>query len=127
MIAGKMPPVEVAVREVDPNWSEAVFVCTHERDPETGRASCGQQRGTALRSWLKSRMKAAGLKGVVLTAKSGCLGVCSPLGVTVSVLPSPGSGRQRRMWIIEDEAEREDLFAAVHEAATGRAPDTSEG
>ena len=68
------------MREVDPTWTDAVFVCTHERTPETGRASCGLERGSQLRDWLKSRMKAAGLKGVVLTAKSGCLGVCSPLG-----------------------------------------------
>ena len=107
------------MREVDPTWTDAVFVCTHERTPETGRASCGLERGSQLRDWLKSRMKAAGLKGVVLTAKSGCLGVCSPLGVTVSVLPEPGSGRPRRMWICEGDEDREALFEAVYRASTG--------
>ena len=107
------------MREVEPTWSGAVLVCTHERDPTKGKAWCGKERGTELRDWLKRRMKAAGLKGVVLTAKSGCLGVCSPLGVTVSVLPAGESGLPRRMWVFENGDDREMLLKAVHLAVMG--------
>ena len=107
------------MKPVDPTWKAAVFVCTHERAADSGRASCGFERGSQLRDHLKKRMKACGKKGVVLTAKSGCLGVCSPRGVTVAVVPEPGSGLVRRSWICEDEAEWDRLFEAVHEAATG--------
>jgi hypothetical protein len=108
------------MREVDPTWSGAVFVCTHERDPSKGKPWCGQARGAALRDWLKSQLKAAGLKGVVLTAKSGCLGVCSPMGVTISVLPAGESGMPRRMWVVEDGDDRQTVLGAVHEAVTGQ-------
>ena len=107
------------MREVKAPWSACVLVCTHEREPETGRASCGLARGTELRTWLKARAKDAGLKGRILTAKSGCLDVCSPLGVTVAAIPPSGSDRPRRMWIAADDTDREQLFGAVRDALLG--------
>lgn len=104
------------MRVVDASWKGAVFVCTHDRDPETGRACCGTEAGTELRTWLKARMKQAGLKGTILTAKSGCLDVCSPLGVTLAAVPEPGSDRPRAMWVFEPGDDREALFAQVCEA-----------
>lgn len=111
------------MREVDSGWRGAVFVCTHDRDPDTGRACCGNQAGSELRDWLKARMKSAGLKGQILTAKSGCLDVCSPLGVTLAAVPEPGSARPRRMWVVEAGDDREAVFAEVCAAlgALGRA------
>lgn len=104
------------MREVEPGWKGAVFVCTHERDPETGRACCGLAAGTDLRTWLKARMKEAGLKGTILTAKSGCLDVCSPKGVTLAAVPESGSARPRRMWVFEPDDDREALFHEVRKA-----------
>ncbi len=101
------------MREVDPGWKGAVLVCTHERDPQADRACCGAEAGGELRTWLKRRAKEAGLKGVVLTAKCGCLDVCSPLGVTVAAVPEAGSGRPRRAWVVEPTDDREALFAEL--------------
>ncbi len=101
------------MREVEAGWRGAVFVCTHDREPETGRACCGLEAGVELRTWLKARMKEAGLKGQILTAKSGCLDVCSPLGVTIVAVPESGTPRGRRMWIVEAEDDREALFQSV--------------
>ena len=107
------------MREVEATWSGSVHVCTHDRDPEKGRACCGSERGIALRLWLKARMKKEGLKGQILTAKSGCLDVCSPLGVTVAALPGVETGRPRKMWIVEDADDRERLFQAIRAALIG--------
>lgn len=101
------------MREVEASWRGAVFVCTHHRDPETGRACCGTEAGTELRDWIKARMKRAGLKGEILTAKSGCLDVCSPLGITVCAAPVAGSGLPRRMWVVEPTDDREAVFAEL--------------
>ena len=97
------------MREVDPKWSRAVFVCCHERPEGAEKASCGVERGSALRDALKARMGAAGHKGVVLTAKSGCLGVCSRWGVTVAAVPASGEGR-RQLFVHEDGDDEQALF-----------------
>ena len=107
------------MREVRPTWKGAVFTCTHERDPERGRAWCGLERGGALRDWLKARAKAEGLKGVVLCAKSGCLGVCSPLGVTLAILPDPSTGREREVLVVPDDVDREELWRRVVQRLPG--------
>ena len=104
------------MRVVDAGWRGAVFVCTHHREAETGRACCGTEAGTELRTWLKARMKQAGLKGEILTAKSGCLDVCSPRGVTVAAMPQAGSSRPRTRWVVEAEDDREALFQHVCQA-----------
>ena len=106
------------MREVNPKWRGAVLVCTHDRPVDGERAYCGAVRGSALRIWLKDRMRAEGLNGVVLTAKSGCLGVCSKLGVTVAALPEPGKHGPRKMWVFENGDDREVLFEALRRSLT---------
>lgn len=101
------------MREVEATWRGAVLVCTHHRDPETGRACCGTEAGGELREWIKARMKRAGLHGGILTAKSGCLDVCSPLGITVCASPDPATGAPRRMWVVEPADDREAVFAEI--------------
>lgn len=101
------------MRKVDASWKAAVFVCSHDRDPDTGRACCGTAAGEDLRNWLKARAKQEGLKGKVLTAKSGCLDVCSPQGVTVAAIPAAGSAGERQMWVVSPDDDREAVFSQV--------------
>jgi (2Fe-2S) ferredoxin len=57
-------------------YGKTVFVCTHVR--EGGRVACGNagRGGLELCEALKAAAKAAGLKGKVRVAKSGCLDLC---------------------------------------------------
>lgn len=103
------------MRDVRLTWTACTLVCTHERPDDADRASCGAARGSELRDWLKARAKAEGLKGVVLTAKSSCLGVCSPLGVTIAVLP-PGGATASQARVVTSDEDREVLWAWVREA-----------
>lgn len=100
------------MREVSPKWDAGcVLVCTHQRPPEAEKASCGEEQGVALRDWLKARLKADGLKGPVLCAKSSCLGVCPRRGTTIAVLP--GEGLERRVFVVDDDESREAVYAQV--------------
>jgi predicted metal-binding protein len=107
------------MREVKPTWQGAVFVCTHEREPESGKAWCGRERGTDLREWLKARRKAEGLKGRILVAKSSCLGVCSKHGVTVAIMPSGSEPSKRQMVVFGPGDDRERLWARIRNALVG--------
>ena len=104
------------MHKVQAGWGGCVFVCTHERPADSGRASCGVVAGSELRTRLKAEMKRSGHKGVVLTAKSGCLGVCSPKGITVAAIPESGSGCPRAMWVVEPSDDLHDVFFQVCEA-----------
>ena len=57
-------------------FKKTVFVCTNAR--ADGRASCGNpgRGGLELCETLKNEVKAAGLKGKVRVARSGCLDLC---------------------------------------------------
>jgi predicted metal-binding protein len=101
------------MRQVNPSWQSAVYVCTHERDPATGRAFCGLKRGSNLRIWLKDQIKDAGLKGDILVAKSGCLGVCSPLGTTVCFHPSADRGERSLVVFDHESDDRMSLWQAL--------------
>jgi len=107
------------MRDVKPGWHGAAFVCTHERDPESGKSWCGRERGTALRQWLKDRRNAEGLKGEILVAKSGCLGVCSKHGVTIAILPGEGRALERQMLVFNDDDDREALWARIRSGLMG--------
>lgn len=108
------------MRKVKAGWTRGcVLVCTHERPPGAEKASCGNARGNALRDALKSKMKAEGLKGQVLVAKSGCLDVCSALGVTVAILPDPASGRPRRVLVVDPVAEADEAWAQARDVLLG--------
>lgn len=57
-------------------FRKTVFVCVNARDG--GRVACGNpgRGGVELCEALKAAAKAAGLKGKVRVAKSGCLDLC---------------------------------------------------
>ncbi len=85
--------------EIEPEWKLCVLVCTNSRGPETGKPSCGEQRGSELRDAIKDLRTQGGHKGTVLVSKVGCLGVCSPRGVTVCAVTVDG---RREAWVVED-------------------------
>jgi len=107
------------MRDVKPTWHGAAFVCTHEREPESGKAWCGRARGTELREWIKARRKAEGLKGQILVATSGCLGICSRRGVTIAIMPSGDSELTRQMLVFSDGDDREVLWARIRAGLLG--------
>lgn len=86
--------------DISPEWQAAVLVCTNSRDPETGKASCGTARGTRLADAVKDLRTAEGYKGRVLVSKTGCLGVCSPRGVTVCIARDAGA---RQAFVVADD------------------------
>jgi predicted metal-binding protein len=98
------------VIEVDPEWQVAVLVCTNSRDPATGKTSCGAARGAALADAVKDLRTAAGQKGRVLVSKTGCLGVCSPRGVTVCAARAEGP---RQVWVACEGDAAADVWGAV--------------
>ena len=85
-----------------------VLVCANERDPASGKSSCGRERGSDLRRWLRDRCREAGLTDQVLCSTVRCLGVCSPMGVTVAIIDrdvggghlvvSEGPEDHQRLW-----------------------------
>lgn len=101
---------ENPIREVKASWTNCVLVCSHERDPSSGRAYCGAKKGSELRQWLKDRIKSAGKKGQILAVKTGCLGICSDYGITVSVVPD---GKRREIVVFPAELDREKLWNAI--------------
>ncbi len=64
-----------------------LVVCTNQRDPSTGKSSCGQNGAEALLGQLKKAVKERGLKGQVLVTKSGCLDICPDRGCIVGFHP----------------------------------------
>lgn len=113
------------MQEVEPSWKHGmVLVCTHERDPSTGRASCGRKAGTVLRTWLKHQVRSGdgpGSEGLVAT--SGCLGVCPEHGVTVALPP------ETQCLVVDPEHDKEALLERVraHLDAQAAAPDPGRG
>ncbi|TNE91751.1 MAG: (2Fe-2S) ferredoxin domain-containing protein [Deltaproteobacteria bacterium] len=102
------------MREVNPKWQAGcVLVCAHDRPPGAEKNSCGEAVGSELRDWLKARLKADGLKGPVLCAKSSCLGICPARGTTIAVLPAPGTGMERRVFVADPEEPRESVYQQV--------------
>jgi hypothetical protein len=104
------------IRPVAPSWRAAVLVCRNQRPPGAEKSSCGLERGTELRGWLKARSRQDGLKGDLVVVETSCLGVCSPLGVTVAAVPPIESGRPRQLWVVPDGADREELWAEIRRA-----------
>jgi len=107
------------LRTVDPSWRAAVLVCRNERPPGAEKPSCGAARGSALREWLKAQAREAGVGRQVIVLETSCLGVCSPLGVTVSVVPDPSSGLPRRSVLVPDDADRAQVWAEIAAALQG--------
>lgn len=113
------------MQEVSAPWKAgAVLVCANEREPGAKKPSCGLERGSELRQWLKDRIKAEGLKGEILSVRTGCLGVCSALGVTVAICPADG---QRRVFVVDPVNDREDLWALARSVMQKPATEAEEG
>lgn len=88
-----------------------LFVCTHTRDPASGKASCGANGSVALRETLKHAVKARGLKRQVLVTQSGCLDVCPASGCAVAFYPE-------NTWYIADPGEADQLLAQLIEGTS---------
>ncbi len=82
-----------------------LLVCTNERDPATGKPSCGMNGSGRLREQVKVAVKAAGLKGRVKVTGTGCLDFCPAEGCVVAFYPE-------NTWEIvpTDEASAVELF-----------------
>ena len=63
-----------------------LFVCTNNRKPDDPRGSCTARGSAAVLDALKSKAKAAGLKGKVRVNSAGCLDACEH-GVSIVVYP----------------------------------------
>jgi hypothetical protein len=98
------------MQEVSAPWKAgAVLVCGNEREPGAKKPSCGLARATELRQWLKVQLVAEGLKGEVIAVRTGCLGVCSALGVTVAICPAEDG--ERRVFVVDPVADRAEIWA----------------
>lgn len=98
------------MRDIETNWKRGtVLVCAHERPPGADKASCGAARGGAIKDWLKEQIREDGLKGEIIALKTSCQGICSPLGVTATVVSA--AGEAKRSVLVESEADRPALWA----------------
>lgn len=87
-----------------------LLICTNQRDPATGKPSCGMNGSVRLREQLKIAIKKGGLKGRVKATATGCLDYCPSEGCVVGFYPE-------NTWEIvsTDEASGEALFAKLTE------------
>jgi predicted metal-binding protein len=76
------------LRPVKPPFAvRQVLVCTNQRDPSTGKASCGMNGSLGLRERLKAEIKSRGLKGRVIVTGTSCLDYCPAQGCAVGFHP----------------------------------------
>lgn len=71
-------------------FEHLMFVCTHERDAQSGKASCAGRGSKELHAALQNEVREAKLKGRVRVVSSGCLGLCSK-GCAVLALRAPNA------------------------------------
>ena len=69
-------------------FEHLLFVCTHERDADSSKPSCGRRGGKELLKNLKDEVVAHNLKGRVRVVSSGCLDFCSK-GCALVALRAP--------------------------------------
>jgi predicted metal-binding protein len=69
-------------------FEHLLFVCTHERDADSSKPSCGRRGGKELLAALKEEVVAHKLKGRVRVVASGCLDFCSK-GCALVALRAP--------------------------------------
>ncbi|MCB9761525.1 MAG: hypothetical protein H6739_16900 [Alphaproteobacteria bacterium] len=95
------------MRDETPPWDHGVvLVCTHQRDPDAAKPSCGREAGLKLRQWLKQAARAEdGPAARCRVLATGCLDVCPHDGVTVGFEPG------HRAVVVDPEADREALLA----------------
>lgn len=70
-----------------PYTTRQLLVCTHTRDPASGKPSCGANGAQAFRDGMKKTLKARGLKGTYLVTATGCMDICPDQGCTVAFQP----------------------------------------
>ncbi len=92
-------------------------MCTNQRDPSTGKASCGANGSLRLREQLKLAVKKSGLKGRVKATATGCLDYCPSEGCVVGFYPE-------NTWAIvsTDEASGDALFEQLVAGVEPRNP-----
>ena len=88
-----------------PSDTRHLLICTNQRDPATGKPSCGMNGSVRLREQLKIAIKQSGLKGRVKATATGCLDYCPAEGCVVGFYPE-------NTWniVATDEASGVDLF-----------------
>ena len=110
------------MREEPCPWQHGVvLVCTNQRDPSTGKVSCGKDAGKRLREHLKAAARGAGgAVGSVRVLESSCLDVCSADGVTVAFVPGD------KVMIVDPQADRDAVLdaARAHFEAVANPPRT---
>jgi (2Fe-2S) ferredoxin len=97
-------------------FEHTLFVCTHEREPGSGKASCGGQGSHELLERLRALVKANKLKGRVRVTSSGCLDLCSK-GCALVAYRAPQSaeapsGSEETWYTHLTPQQAEELFAA---------------
>lgn len=92
-----------------PYTTRQLLVCTNQRDPSTGKPSCGMNGSLGLRERLKGEVKARGLKDKVMVTGTTCLGYCPAQGCAVGFVPDGD-------WAIVDITEEDE--AALLERLT---------
>ena len=76
------------MRPVKPPYTRRqLLVCTHHRDPATGKSSCGVNGSGPFRELLKKTVKERGLKGTVVVTQTGCLDICPTAGCAIAYHP----------------------------------------
>lgn len=70
-----------------PYTTRQALICTHVRDPDSPKPSCGRNGGAELRETLKKTLKERGLKGTYVATATGCMDLCPAHAVTVAFQP----------------------------------------
>ena len=70
-----------------PYTARQMLVCTHHREAESGKPSCGANGAQGLRDALKKTVKSNGWKGEVIVTQTGCLDICPAQGCVVGFHP----------------------------------------
>ena len=63
------------------------FVCTNQRNPALGKASCGGNGADAVLFALREERERRGLSADIYITATGCLGPCASQGATIVVYP----------------------------------------
>src|SRR5262245_38265340 len=75
-------------RSVPPPFKKRqILICTNQRDPTTGKASCGANGSAGMRERMKVAVKARGLKGQISVTGTSCMDHCPAEGCTVAIWP----------------------------------------
>ena len=82
-----------------------LFVCTNKRAEDDPRGCCSAKGSAEVLDALKSRAKAAGLKGKVRVNSAGCLDACAH-GVSIVIYPQNAWYAQVTLADVDEIVER---------------------